>query len=95
MKKFIDFGIGIYKYKVKNILGNIAETTEEYYIYKYWFWGLFKRPLKFSIKNGWQIAYQVDVSYSEFGYTAFDNEYQCKQLIQDIKENPNKYILVY
>ena len=94
MKHFIDFGIYTEKVKTKNILGKNIESQETYIIYKSWFWGLFKRFLKFSVKNGWNIAANVYVNYMDVWYaTKFYNIYECNQLIEDMKENPNKYIL--
>lgn len=94
MKNFVGFGIGTSRYEIKNILGNTVEEVKEYYIYKYWFWGLFRIPLKFSCKKGWKIAYHVSVMYtSELTSSKFDSIYECEQLIQDMKNNPNKYII--
>lgn len=96
MKKFIDFGIGKSEYSTKNIFGNNVETVTKYYIYKCWLWGLFKVPLRFSIKSGWNIAANVDVNYADdWNPTRFNTIYECNQLIEDIKKNPNKYILKY
>ena len=94
MKHFIDFGVGLTKSKEKNILGKTVKVHVLYYIYKSYFWGLIKIPLKFSVTKGWKIAYHINVSYSsELFASFFDSKYECEQIIKDIKENrPEKYI---
>lgn len=94
MKHFIDFGIKIETIKTKNILGEFIETTEFYYIYKCWFWGLFKKYLKFSPTIVGKIEDIVYVNYVEdWRATKFYTVYDCNNLIEDIKKNPNKYVL--
>lgn len=90
---FSDFKVGTKKYKTKNIFNHTIECIERYYIYKSWCFGLIRKPLKFTITDGWKISHHIDVYYSDL-YTKFDNKKECEQLINDIKENPNKYILI-
>jgi hypothetical protein len=81
----------------RNIYGKAVETTTYYTIDKVWF-GLFRIAMKFTSPRGitepmailaWEY---VNVEYVPLDYAT---RFRCKELaeevLQDIKNNPNRY----
>ena len=92
--RFVDFKIGTVTYSTKNIYNKTVECIKMFYIYKSWCYGLIKIPLRFNVQNGWKITNKAEVQHTGIDFASlYDSKYKCEQLIKDIKENPNKYIL--
>jgi hypothetical protein len=92
MKHFIDLGIGIIKSKDKDIFRRTINTEKFYYIYKSYFWGLFKEPLYFDSIDTWKTNKCTYYSTIKRSARKFDTIKEYKELIKDIiKINPQKY----
>ena len=93
MINFMKLKIGSTRDNVYNVFYDKVEEIKSYYIYKSYLFGLIRIPLKFST-TAYKIVSSIKVSYLiKSMATRFDNKYEAEELIKDIYNNPNKYIL--
>lgn len=78
-------------FTTRNINGKVLDEKSYYQIYKPFF---FSRKYLEIIPKGWEIAAKVTVRFKNRIFaTDFSTRQECEMLIQDIQNNPDKYIL--
>ncbi len=90
------FGIEKYERCIsRTIEGKKVLSNVEYYIYRSYFFGLIRRYLWFSCMQGCRIAHEVRFQYvwcKSFGATAFMSETDAMEVLNVIREHPDKFV---
>lgn len=84
---------------VRNLYGKVVSEAKNYHIDMVK-WHFFHLPLRFerlSVSTAFKLITQwpVKVEWDPFCPTQFDSKEDAQKVIDDIQENPDKYIRVY
>lgn len=77
----------------RTIEGKEVLTSVEYYVYRSYLFGLFRRYLWFSCPYGVKIAYEVRFEYTRRkGASSFRDEKCAIGVVEEIREHPEKFV---